>query len=110
MLHRGDVDSIIISVIANPLDPDNALLKIHRYDESIAVAFDVERDPFCGNDAGGRIETLDVVRAPPTCLAHLIKPSVKSSLERPLILVPCKRPDEFPQGASGNDPHICDII
>jgi len=41
MLHRCDVDAIVVAVRADPCDPDDPLLEVHRRDQPIVVALDV---------------------------------------------------------------------
>src|SRR5216684_1746350 len=105
MFHLGHVDTVIVSVRADPLDPHDALLEIHRHDEPVTVAFDVEHDAFGSHDTRGGIETPDIGRASPACLADLVEPSVKRGFERRLIFVPGARGDEFSQRPPGNNSH-----
>jgi hypothetical protein len=41
MLNVPDVDLVVLTVRANPFDPNDALFEICGYDEPIAVALDV---------------------------------------------------------------------
>jgi hypothetical protein len=40
---------------ADPFDPDDALFKIHRHDQPVCVALDIEDHALGGHDTGGRI-------------------------------------------------------
>src|ERR1700683_1060087 len=106
MLHLVYVDSVVVLVCTDPLDPNDTLLEVYRHDQPVVVAFNIEHDPICGDDAGGRIATLHVRRAGPSRFFDLVEPNIQRGLERWIILIPPARVNELSQGTSGNDPHL----
>jgi len=69
------------------------------------IAFDVEHDPLGVGDACRCIGLPQISGACPTCLTDLDEPHIERGLSGGLILLPRETLDEFPQGASGENPH-----
>src|SRR5450432_4164838 len=104
MAHLGHVDLIIGLVGTDPFDPDDRLLKVDRYHETIIVTFDVEDNPLRVDDARRRIPPLYVRRILPGCLARFVKPGVQRSFHSQSVLAGGKTLDELSQRAAGDDP------
>ncbi len=51
MLHLRHVGAIVVTVRADPLDPDDSLLEIHGHDQPIFVTLDIEHDAVIGRDS-----------------------------------------------------------
>src|SRR5690606_15036461 len=79
--------SIIVSIRADPFDPDGGALEIDRDDQAICITLDVEDDAIGSNDAGRRIAPLDIRRRAPLRLSNFVKPRVERALHRSLIPV-----------------------
>lgn len=60
MVYLQHIDRVIAGVRSNPPYPNDSLLEIHGRHEAKVVALDVEDDPLCAHDAGGRIAPLDI--------------------------------------------------
>src|SRR4051812_48825841 len=69
MFHLSDIDFIVRSVSADPLDPNDALCKIDCYDQTVIVAFDVEDNSFGVGNARGCVESFDFGGILPMCIA-----------------------------------------
>ena len=89
----------------DPFDPDNSFLKIDRHNEPVIVALDIEDDPVGSYDTGRRVQTLHIRCPGPSCLAHLVEPSVKRRLQRALVFVARSGLDEFTKCPAGNNAH-----
>ena len=81
MSHLGCVYPVICLVGANPLDPDDTLLEINRYHQTVVVALDVEDNPLGVDDAGRGVVSLHIGRLRPLRLADFIEPSIKRGLD-----------------------------
>jgi hypothetical protein len=108
MLYIPHVDTIVIAVRPNPLDPENALVKVDRDDQSVGVPLDVEYDAIGRHNTRRRVEPLHIGSTLPSRLPHLIEPSVKTGPDRGLIAMADKRRNAGPQGSASDDPHIED--
>src|SRR5258708_55599 len=91
ILHLCHVDLVVVAMCTDPLDPDNAFLKIRCNDQTIIVALNVENDAFCSHYAGVAILALDLRHARPAGAMSFLKPRIQRSLERPTVLVPRAR-------------------
>src|SRR4051812_28129083 len=105
MFHLCDVDLVVVAVRSQPLDPDDALVEIDSNHQPIAVAPDIEYDPFGRNDTRSRVESLDVSCISPTCPAHFGKPRVERRLQSGVILVPRTRRNKLAKSPPRNDTH-----
>jgi hypothetical protein len=105
MLHLRHVNAIVVAVRADPLDPDDRLLEVHRHDQPVVVALDVEHNAVGRDDTRRRVEPLQVGRAGPASPLDLVEPGIQRGLQRRLVPVPGAGLDELPQRAPGNDPH-----
>ena len=76
-----DVNLVACLVRADPLDPDDSVLKIDRHEEAIIVALDEEDDPLGVDDARRRIVSLHICGTPPLRLAHFIEPGFQRGLD-----------------------------
>jgi hypothetical protein len=55
------VDTVIVLVGPNPLDPDNALFKICRHDQPVVIAFDIENNLVSADNVRSCIKALSAV-------------------------------------------------
>lgn len=88
MLDPSYVDAVIVAVSPDPFDPDDVLLKVRRYDQSIVIAFDVQDDAIGTDDARAPVVTLDLGSASPTGPLYLVEPRLERRLQRWLIAMP----------------------
>jgi hypothetical protein len=95
MGHLLDIDTIIVLVRSDPLDPGDRLLEVNGCHETVIIALDVEHDAIGRYDACRGIAPLDISCARPARLANLIEPSIDRSLEGCVILVPDSRGHEL---------------
>src|SRR5258705_13936451 len=105
MGHLPDIDSIIVLVRSDPLDPGDGLLEVDGCHETVVVALDVEHDAIGRYDARRGIAPLDVGCARPAGLANLVAPGIDSGLEACMVFVPDSRSHELAQRPTSNDPH-----
>jgi hypothetical protein len=85
MVHSPDVDPIARGVAADPFDPDDPFLEVHRHDQPIVVSLDVEDDAVARDDTGGSILLLHLRRARPLGPARLIEPSFQRRAYRNVL-------------------------
>jgi ParB family transcriptional regulator, chromosome partitioning protein len=90
---------------ANPLDPDDGLLKIYSHHQPVVIALDIEDNPVGTDDARGGIKPLHVRRADPVRLAYFGEPRVERRFQRGQILMPSPLGDKLAQGAPRYNPH-----
>src|SRR5258707_14120381 len=87
MHYLSYIDPVIVAVASDPFDPDNGLFEVHRHNQPIVIAFDVEYDPFVGHDACCRVAPLHVGHALPFRLADFREPRISVGTPCLLILV-----------------------
>src|SRR5688500_6608728 len=97
------VNTIVILVCADPLDPDDTLLIVDGGHKAVVVALNIEHNTLSRDDARGRIETLDICGVSPSSSADLVEPSVDCRFQGRLLLASGLLPDEFAQAPPGND-------
>jgi hypothetical protein len=51
MLHLPRIDLVIVFVRADPLDPHDGFLEVHRYYQPVIISLDIEHDPIGGDNA-----------------------------------------------------------
>src|ERR1051325_9256576 len=83
MLYLPHVDSIIVGMGADPLDPHDALLEIYGNNESVVVSLDVEHDPLSVDDAGRRVELLHTCGTRPPSFPYFVEPIFGNNNECP---------------------------
>src|ERR1035437_8339760 len=105
MLHLRRINVVVLTVCAEPLDPDDALVETHSHHQPVAVALDVERDALGAQDARRPVMTLHVGHALPSRFPHFVEPGVECGLQRSMIPVPGATPDVFQQRPPSDDPH-----
>jgi hypothetical protein len=76
MFHLLYVNLVLFFVRPYPLDPDDALFKVHRGHQSVAVGQDIKNNPGRCKDAGPCVVSLDVVCILPLCLLHFSEPRI----------------------------------
>src|SRR4051812_26117972 len=103
MLHLGHVNPVLFAMSTKPLDPDDALLEVHRNDEPIGVASNVEHDPLGCNDTRSRVKPLDISGISPPRPPYFTKPRSERCFESGMILVPRARRDKLAQSPSRDD-------
>src|SRR5262245_61237774 len=86
MLNLFHIDLVVISVRADPFDPDDALLEIDGDNQPVVqpvvVPLDVEHNPICQDDAGSSIAALYISSAGPPRLLDFIEPRIQGGLQR----------------------------
>lgn len=88
MFNLRYIDLVVSLVGADPLDPDNCLLEIHRHHQAIVIALDIENNPVGANDARCGVETFNISRTRPVdgFAARLLSCATNGGLGGVLIL------------------------
>jgi len=90
ILHRLDLNLVVLRVSAQPLDENDMALVINRHNKSVGIALDVKYYAITAYDARGRVPPRHVGGIAPLRILHFVKPRIQRRLDRFMIRSPTK--------------------